>query len=323
MSTGRLSTVQCRPIFGCFKISMPIPDYQSLMRPILEVLSKCDESTLSGVCQKLGEHLDLSEEDMAKEISSGNQPIIKNRASWALFHLKGAKFVDRVSRGVYQITEGGKKALKKKPGRIDFAYLQQVSAYAEWLETRQTSNSDNSTSEVSASTPHEKISEVAGELNKALKSRVLDEVLSKNDKFFEKLSVNLINTILFGENNNLAQVTGRSGDGGIDGKLMRDELGLDKVYLQAKRYQERTPVRSGEMRDFIGALDIENTDRGVFITTSKFTKKAEETARQASKQIILIDGDKITELMIKHNVGVKVQEKYEVKEIDANFFSDL
>jgi restriction system protein len=265
----------------------------------------------------------LTPEDMQELLSSG-QPVFTNRISWAVVYVAGAGLVEKVRRGVYRLTAGGERLLAQAPARIDKNVLRGYPAYVEWSARRSVRSPNRDTAPAppddSADTPEEALERAARQLHGALEGDVLDRVREAAPEFLERLVVDLLIAIGYGGGDaERGRVTGRSGDGGIDGTIREDALGLDEVYLQAKRYAGTT-VGKGDLQNFAGAIDAANTTKGVFVTTAGFTKSAKDYVAKSPKRIVLIDGEELARLMVKHNIGVRRKIQYDVKRIDEDYF---
>jgi restriction system protein len=265
----------------------------------------------------------LTPEDMQELLSSG-QPVFTNRISWAVVYVAGAGLVEKVRRGVYRLTAGGERLLAQAPARIDKNVLRNYPAYVEWSARKSVRSPNRDTAPAppddSADTPEEVLDRAARQLHGALEGDVLDRVREAAPEFLERLVVDLLIAIGYGGGDaERGRVTGRSGDGGIDGTIREDALGLDEVYLQAKKYAGTT-VGEGDLRNFAGAIDAANTTKGVFVTTAGFTKSAKDFVAKSPKRIVLIDGEKLACLMVDNDIGVRTWAKHEVKRIDDDYF---
>lgn len=268
----------------------------------------------------------LSDEDVRELLPSGNQSAFTNRVSWAIVHMGRAGLLERVRRGVYRITGEGDRLLSSGPSRIDLGVLREYPAYIEWrAKTGPTEPSgtvaDFKQNGDSFDTPEEAIDRAAEQLNGELEADLLHRVRSGQPAFFEQVVVDLLVAMGYGGGNaTKSRVTGRSGDGGIDGTIREDVLGLDEIYVQAKRYAEGNNVRASDLRDFAGAIDLAGTTKGVFVTTAGFTRDAENYVAKSPKRIILIGGEELARLMVRHGIGVRTRHSYEVKRIDEDYF---
>lgn len=289
---------------------MAIPQYQDFMTPVLTAFQDNKPKNHSEVERIVVPQLHLTKEDCAQLLPSGTQTIVRNRLSWAIYYMYRAGLLQQQKRGVYIITKEGKKALQSGK-TINNAFLEQFSSFQ--VFQNKTNKEENKQEETDPAT---RISNAIEEFNKRTQLELLEQLKTVDPVFFEKICLQLMQSMGYGEK---VSLTPKSHDGGIDGIINEDVLGLDKIYLQAKRYSTNK-VNEKEMRDFVGALTLSQTQKGVFITTSDFDKKAIDMA--ARKNIILIDGDKLTSLMIRYNVGVQTKETYQIKELDLSFFSE-
>ena len=303
---------------------MAIPDFQSLMLPILNALADGQEQPISQVRERVAAAEQLSAEDLQERLPSGRQAVFVNRVSWAVWHMEHAKLLERVRRGVYWLTQEGKCLLASQPSHIDLKLLREYPAYREWIpeETTLTSNKGGSpdpTEEIS-DTPEETLERVARRLNSALEADVLHQVCDAAPAFLERVVVDLLLAMGYGGGNKaMGNVTGGSGDGGIDGTIREDALGLDEVYVQAKKYAEGN-VGEPALRSFAGAIDAAGTTKGVFVTTTGFTPPAKKFVERSPKRIVLIDGAELARLMVQYGIGVRTHVLYEIKRIDEDYF---
>jgi len=235
-----------------------------------------------------------------------------------------AGLIARTKRGAFKITERGLDALRANPKEINGKYLEQYPEFVEFqqLKRAQVSKSPQSLQEMlddrSEKTPDELIADGYLKIRASVASELLDRVRNNTPQFFEKVVLLLLGKMGYGE----GSVTGRSGDGGIDGLVNQDKLGLDKILFQAKKYAATTVVTQSMLRDFVGTLDLNGANKGVFITTSKFPSNAQDTISRSHKSIVLIDGAKLVQLMIDYDLGVNTHTTYEIKQIDSDFFID-
>ncbi len=303
---------------------MPVPDFESLMLPALRALSGSAGMPLSEVRACVSVSEGLTPEDMQELLSSG-QPVFTNRISWAVVYVAGAGLVEKVRRGVYRLTAEGERILAQAPARIDKNVLRDYPAYVEWLERKNVRSPNKDAAPAPpddpADTPEEALDRAARQLHGVLEADVLDRVREAAPEFLERLVVDLLIALGYGGGDaEMGRVTGRSGDGGIDGTIREDALGLDEASLQAKRYAAGQTVGEGALRDFAGAMDVKGRTKGVFVTTAGFTRAAKNYVAQSPKRIVLIDGEELARLMVKHNIGVRRKTQYEVKRIDEDYF---
>lgn len=302
---------------------MSIPDYQTIMLPLLRHLADKKERSSLETFEALSKNFGLSEQEKNELLPSGNQPIFMNRIAWAKTYLKKTGFIDSPKRGYYRITERGLDELKKNPKKIDNKYLSQFPEFKDFVKNRVIKhNSDNKYIEVdSDKTPEENIEYNYQQIRNALSNDILDKVKVCSPYFFEKLVVELLLKMGYGGSRQEAgKIIGKSSDGGIDGIIKEDKLGLDTIYIQAKRWDGT--IGRPEIQKFAGALQGQKARKGVFITTSKFTKEAMEYASMIENKIILIDGDTLSSLMIDYDIGVSMINSYLIKRIDSDYFVD-
>lgn len=303
-----------------------IPDYQTLMLPVLKLAADGAEHKFSHAVELLAEEFSLSTEERNELLPSGSQAVFNNRVGWARSYLKQAGLLSSPKRGFFTITPKGAALLAKNPERVDISILEQ---YPEFLEfrNRKKDKGENEkpeeTSAVSASsqTPEDALASAYSTLRKDLESEILSSVKEASPSFFERLVVDLLVRMGYGGNRQDAgKALGKSGDGGIDGIINEDRLGLDVIFIQAKRWE--STVGRPEIQKFAGALQGQRARKGVFITTSSFTKEAQEYASLIESKIILIDGDHLSRLMAEHNIGVSTVGQYEVKKLDSDYFNE-
>jgi len=271
----------------------------------------------------------LTDEDLAELLPSGRQSTFSNRTAWANIFLQRADLIKVKQRGVYELTPEGSKVLGENPSRIDMKFLERFPSYREWRkrsiagkeETK--ANGDDKQLEETSTNPEEQIERSHRELTNAVEADLLDRVLGVSSTQFEQVIVDLLVAMGYGGGRSeMAKAVGKSGDNGVDGVVREDKLGLDVVYMQAKRYAPSNTVGPGEVRDFIGALEGHRASKGVFVTTSTFAKSAMEYVDRVSKRVVLIDGKRLSSLMVEHGVGVRIRTRYEIKELDGDYFDE-
>ena len=301
---------------------MSIPDFQSFMLPVLKCLSNGENTGKSAIYNYVADYLQLSEDDKNEILPSGRDYTYQNRISWALAYFKKAKVVETPERGIYRITERGRELLGESPSRIDNNTLMR---YSEFVEFRQSGRNkipgDNGTDngDDDKKTPLEQIEEGFLKVKSELADDLLDSVKKASPRFFEKVVLELLLAMGYGGSRKEAgQVTQYSNDGGIDGIINEDKLGLDVIYIQAKRWDN--PVSRPEIQKFVGALAGKRARKGVFITSSSFTKDASEYVKNINDKIILIDGQRLAQLMIEHNIGTTTTQSYHIKRVDTDYF---
>ena len=304
---------------------MPVPDFQSLMLPALKAFASGEEMPLSKVRERIAAAEGLTAHDVQEMLPSGRQRVFGNRVSWAVIYMERAGLVERVRRGVYRLTEDGKRLLSRTPSRIDMDLLGGYPAFAEWSQPTHAASPEREGPEhrraAISETPEESLERIARQLRAGLEADLLLRVRNAPPAFLERVVVYLLVAMKYGGGDAaMSRVTGRSGDGGIDGVIKEDALGLDEVYVQAKKYAKGNNVGEGDLRNFAGAIDAAGTTKGVFVTTADFTKSAREYVDRSPKRIVLIDGEELARLMVHHNVGVRTRDHYEVKRIDQDYF---
>lgn len=300
---------------------MVIPNFQETMLPILGAVSDGGVHAwreLRDMCAKVFEATD---EELAERLSSGGSRF-DSRVHWALTHLVQAGLLTRPHRGHVQITVRGNDVLAAKPDRVDTQLLARFEEYREFNTRTRTGSGEQATAadDSQHDTPLEAIAEAVRESNEALATEVLQRVLDQKPVFLEQLVLTLLTAMGYGGRAGAAEHWGRSGDGGIDGVVRQDVLGLDRVYVQAKRYAADHAVGRPDIQGFVGALHGQQADRGVFITTSRFSAEARSYVERIPNRIVLIDGRRLAELMILHNVGVQDESTFVLKRIDEDFF---
>jgi restriction system protein len=268
----------------------------------------------------------ITDEERKELLASGNQAIFDNRVGWAKTYLKKAGLLDSPKRATFVITQIGLDTLKKNPDRVDAKYLRQFPAF---LEFQNASRNDNETEEettviaVSEQTPEENLDKAYQRIRKSLASELLQNVVDLSPTFFERLVVELLVKMGYGGSiKDAGKAIGKSGDEGIDGTIKEDKLGLDIIYIQAKRWKPGNVVGRPELHKFVGALAGQGAKKGIFITTSNFTKEALDYTPKNETKIVLIDGEQLAQLMIDYNLGCTTQQIYELKKIDSDYFGE-
>jgi restriction system protein len=307
---------------------MSIPDYQSLMLPVL--LASLEGEIRIGDCvERLAEKLALTPEARAELLPSGKQTVFSNRVHWAKTYLSKAGLLESTRRGYFKITPRGQQVLESNPARIDVKYLSQFDEFQEFKERSKLAQGVEDQNpaepigprEIAAKPPNEIMLAAHRQIESALAQDLLDRISSAPPDFFERLIVTLLLSMGFGGSSAEAgRALGRSGDDGVDGVIDQDSLGLDRIYIQAKRYALGNHVGPNAIRDFFGSLDLNKATKGLFVTTSTFSPSATKTAESLGKRIVLIDGEQLAKLMIRHNVGCRVEDTLHIKKIDEDFF---
>ncbi len=308
---------------------MAVPPLHAFLHPLLEVLEDGQEHRVSDLYEAVANRMGLTAEDRTEVLPSGKQRRYANRIGWAKTYLAKAGMVDTPRRGYARISQRGQEALASTQA-VDLEYLLQYPAFQTFRYslndaedvTPGPADASRLTSDGAVKTPHERLDDLVRSLNRELALEVLDQVRSKEAGFFEHLVVRLLVKMGYGGSmEDAGQAVGRSGDGGIDGIIKQDRLGLDNVYVQAKRYAAENSVGAGEVRNLAGALQMHKATKGVLITTSSFTKDAITTARQIGT-IVLVDGEQLAQLMIEYDLGVATEAVYPVKKVDQDFFDE-
>ena len=295
---------------------MAIPKFDELFNDVLELLSDRKEYRTREVKEVISNNLDLTEEEKLELLPSKQETIIKNRIGWSITTLKKAKYVESKKWGSVNITEEGLNAHKENPD-IELDDLMKIPEVYDWFKGEPKKSHHPEPGE---STPEEEIEEAYKKINDSLADQILENILNNDSIFFERLVVDLLLKMGYGEfRPDAGRATSPTNDGGIDGIINEDILGLDKIAIQAKRYDKSNKVGTPLLQSFVGALMGKGVSKGVFITTSSFTRGAIEYAKNQS--IILIDGDKLADLMIEYNVGTFTSHTYEIKRIDSDYFN--
>jgi restriction system protein len=306
---------------------MPVPDFQSLMRPLLvAVCNAGDETSIRELSPLIAESLSLSESDLSEMLPSGRQSAFLNRLHWCKTFLDRAGVIKTTRRGYFHSTDRGQSLIARTTGRIDIKVLMQFPEFAAWRNENRKSDAHNGPivepgrEEIN---PEESIDQSFQDLNAAIRADLLDRVLAASPTFFERMIVDLLLAMGYGGGSlERGLLTSRSGDGGVDGVIQEDALGLDAVYIQAKRYAPGNTVDRPALQAFVGTMTGEGASKGVFVTTSTFTSGAKAYIEKVQQRIVLIDGKAFAELAVRHNVGVRVRQTYHLKRVDEDYFAD-
>ena len=299
-----------------------VPDFQSLMLPTLTALSGGVDTSAAEVRQRVAAAAGLTPEALHELLPSGKVTKFANRVGWALVHLQRAGLVEKVQRGIYRLAAAGEQLLVQSPPRIDMQLLRHYPAYVAWRKApSQKQDSAPTRADDAMDTPEEALDHAAAQLRQSLEADLLDRVRAAPSAFLERVVVDLLIAMGYGGGDAArGRVTGRAGDGGIDGTIREDALGLDEVYLQVKKYAAGTTVSESDLRNFAGAIDAANTTKGVFVTTAGFTRSATDYVAKSPKRIVLIDGEELARLMVVNEIGVRTRIRYAVKRIDEDYF---
>lgn len=307
---------------------MPIPDYQSLMLPLLELAqARNAEMSRDDAVDGLATRLDLSQADVKEMLTSGYERKFSNRVGWATTYMKKAGLLESTRRGYLQITPRGRDLLKTKPARLNVKLLKQYPEFREFQSLKGTRSGERKAKkarplDTSLVTPSEALEAAYDNLRSELATEVLARLKTSSPSFFERIVVELLVKMGYGGSRaDAGKAIGRTGDEGIDGIIKEDRLGLDVVYIQAKRW-DANAVRRPDVMQFAGALQAQRATKGIFITTSRFTDDARQYVSQIGVKIVLIDGNQLSQFMIDHDVGVSTVSLYPVKKIDADYFEE-
>jgi restriction system protein len=305
---------------------MSVPDYQSLMLPVLQTASR-GEVRIGEAVEQLADQLSLTAEERTAILPSGKQTVFSNRVHWAKTYLGKAGLIEATQRGHFKITARGGQVIASRPERIDNAFLGQFEEFKQFREKSAGGGEDTEQPQATPAlvnrteTPDEIMRVAHRQIEISLAQELLDRIQAAPPDFFERLIISLLLSMGFGGSAaDAGRALGRSGDDGVDGVIDQAALGLDRVYIQAKRYSMGNNIGPGAIRDFFGSLDRHKATKGLFVTTSIFSPSARETADFLSKRIVLIDGEQLTKLMIRHNVGCRIEDTLHIKKVDEEFF---
>jgi len=298
---------------------MAIPDYQTTMLPLLQFATDGKELTLHEAVESLADIFKLSDEEKEVLLPSGQQTVFFNRVGWARTYLKKAGLLESPRRSYFAITKRGKDVLSSNPQRIDAKYLEQFSEFVAFLDLKHEKNKEAITETVD--TPEEVLESAYINLRQSLASDLLQQIKLSRPRQFERIVVQLLVTMGYGGSlKDAGKAIGKSGDEGIDGIIKEDRLGLDIIYIQAKKWE--ATIGRPEIQKFAGALQGQRAKKGIFITTSDFSKDAHEYVAKIDSKIVLIDGQQLAQFMIDHNLGVTPVANYEIKRIDSDYFNE-
>ena len=304
---------------------MAVPDFQTIMRPVLALLADDQVQAVTEIRERLADHFSLSQEELEAMLPSGRAKMFANRVGWAITYLYQTKLLERPRRSVYRITPRGHEILAQNPTRVDLKVLSQFEELHEFRGKSPTEGSRHAPEagtepEGAEHTPEEQIDAAYGQLRAALAADVLERVKEQSPSFFEGLVLDVLRAMGYGgAQEDAGSHLGQSGDEGVDGVIREDELGLDLIYVQAKRWEN--PVGRPEIQKFFGALHGKRASKGVFITTSLFSNEAATYAEIVTPRVILVDGKQLARLMIDYGVGVTSNRKYDIKRIDLDYFA--
>lgn len=302
-----------------------IPNYQVFMRPFLDVVNAAggEEVKLRDVINQLADKFELSEAEREERLPSGKQTVLDNRIGWARTYLTKAGMLEVTRRAHFVITERGLNAISNPNTVIDNQYLKQFDEFIAFKDQKngQPELCESNQSVAEETTPDEVLRAAYKQINDALASDILSRTRKVSPAFFEQLLIDLLLAMGYGgSNEGMAHTLGRSGDNGVDGVINQDPLGVDQIYIQAKRYADGNNISAGEIRDFFGALNLKKAQKGIFITTSDFTPSAVQTAKDLGMRIVLINGKELAKLMLRYNIGSRDEQVIYLKRIDEEFF---
>jgi restriction system protein len=309
---------------------MPIPTYEQIMAPMLKRLTASGlETSMANLLPDLAKDFGLSDGERAQRLPSGKQAIFANRCAWAKFYLVRAGLLETTRRAHVKVTPAGHALQASKLAHIDRKVLLTIPAFAAWWAETQNSGSTNELDGAavpdapSVATPDDQIDGAAKLLAAAVETDMLDRLRTVAPQKFEQIVVDLLIAMGYGGGDpEMGQRLGKTGDGGIDGVIQEDALGLDAIYVQAKRYKDGNNVGPETMRGFIGSLAIARATKGVFVTASRFTTEARASASTPQHRVALIDGEEFARLLVRHNVGVSTKRTIEIKKLDEDYFAD-
>ncbi len=301
---------------------MAIPDFQSLFLPVLRSLEDGRDHSVRETIEYVRKEFHLTEKDMSATLKGGAKTVVYDRVTWAISYLRHALLLENVKRGVFHITERGRALLADNPTSLNIKELTRFDEFAAWLSSTK-AGKRSTTSEASqvddTQTPEELIEENFTVLERQLADELLNQVKLNSPGFFERLVVELLVKMGYGGSfEDAGRAIGRSGDEGIDGVINEDRLGLDVIYIQAKRWERS--VGRPEIQSFVGALAGQKARKGVFITTSDFSESARKYAKSLENKVVLIDGSQLAHFMIEHDIGVSTVSTYKIKKIDSDYF---
>lgn len=297
-----------------------IPDYETLMRPVLEY-SSADVVSISDTVEALSVQFKLTAEEKAELLPSKKQTRFANRVNWAKSYLKQAGLVAITGRGLYKATDSGRDVLANYKGQLDRVFLEKFDDFVEFRNRTNTKSLSPEQKSFSSDTPDEALRKAYEKINASFALELLDHIRSGTPEFFESLIVQLLIAMGYGgTSEDAGRALGQTGDGGIDGVIDQDPLGVDQIYIQAKKYADGNNIGSGAIRDFFGALNIKKAQKGIFVTSSKFSPAAVETASALGTRIVLIDGIQLAKLLMRYNIGCRDEDILHIKKIDEDFF---
>jgi len=316
---------------------MSIPDYETLMLPVLRLFADGAQN-VSECLPKLREQFDITDEEAQEMLPSGRQTLLSNRAHWARTYLAKAGLLTSPKRNLHVITDLGRKVLASNPDRLDNSALSQFEEFTVWIDQSRAGDSERpgeDSGEAKATpvdiipiderqTPEDAMEAASGLLDAALRDELLALLHQLSPQRFERVILDLLTSMGYGGGDAARGLTTKTtGDGGIDGIIHEDALGLDAVYIQAKRYASDNRIGRPDIQRFIGSLTGEGANKGVFVTTSDFSREAREYLHRVQHRVVLINGQRLARLMVQHGVGVRVRRSYVVQSVDEDYFADV
>lgn len=307
---------------------MPIPDYQEVMLPLLKRLGETDLISIREITKTLSSDFLLTEEERSETLKDGRTRKIESKVGWACTYLAQAGLIYRPKRGFVAISDLGKNVLNEKLNRIDNKYLMKYESFRSFInrvrtpQERNENALDSTLENFTSQTPEDIIYDSFDKIQTATRNELLESIIKSTPVFFERLILDLFQAMGYGVNGKIIH-SGKTGDGGIDGIIDEDPLGLDKIYLQAKRYSPDNKIGIEQIRSFAGSLDERGAHKGIFVTTSAFVQNAYDYADRSPKSLVLIDGELLTNLMYKYGIGLRVVDTLHLKKIDSDYFEEL
>ncbi|HHC6645116.1 TPA: restriction endonuclease [Vibrio parahaemolyticus] len=304
-----------------------IPSYQVFMRPFLEVVNAAggQEVKLRDVINQIAERFQLTDDEREERLPSGKQTVLDNRIGWARTYLTKAGLLEVTRRAHFVITDRGQMAISNPNTVINNQYLKQFDEFIAFKDQKNGHSElvQSIQSTVEETTPDEVLLAAYKQINDALTSEILSRTRKVSPAFFEQLLIELLLAMGYrGSDEGMSHTLGRIGDNGVDGVINQDPLGVDQLYIQAKRYAEGNNISAGDIRDFFGALSLKKAQKGIFITTSEFTPSAIQTAKDLGMRIVLINGKQLAHLMLRYNIGCREEQVIAIKQIDEDFFDN-
>ena len=302
---------------------MPVPDFQSIMLPLLRFAGDGKEHELRDAIDFIAEHFKLSPSDREELLPTGNQSRLDNRVGWARTHMKKAELLEYVRRGVFRITKRGQEVLKQSPPSLNLKFLDRFPEHKDWFHAEPAGNGvvTEPLNPLIVATPEEQMESISTGLKHNLAADLRERMQTMEPRRFELLVLDVLVAMGYGGSRAEAAEVGKgTNDGGIDGLINEDRLGLDRIYVQAKRWQNS--VGRPEIQNFVGALSGLHAHKGIFITTSEFSVGARDYVKNLPQRVILIDGQRLAELMIEHNIGVARAYAYEIKRVYSDYFGE-